>query len=86
MLPRRYIRGRLNMNHNQNRRLLIIDDNHSIHDDFRKILMPEIVNRGALDATEAALFGGQKNSSETTVSRSTPRSKARRDWPTSRRA
>src|SRR6476620_7511113 len=50
------------MNHNQNRRLLIIDDNHSIHDDFRKILMPEIVNRGALDATEAALFGRQTNS------------------------
>ena len=62
MLPRRYIRGLLNMNHNQNRRLLIIDDNRSIHDDFRKILMPEIANRGALDATEAALFGGRKSS------------------------
>ena len=62
MRPRTYIRGLVNMNHNQNRRLLIIDDTHSIHEDFRKILMPEIANRGALDATEAALFGGQKNS------------------------
>ena len=62
MLRRRYIRGMINMNYNQNHRLLIIDDNHSIHDDFRKILKPEIANRGALDATEAALFGGQTNS------------------------
>ena len=62
MLRRRYIRAMINMNYNQNHRLLIIDDNHSIHDDFRKILKPEIANRGALDATEAALFGGQTNS------------------------
>ena len=62
MLRRRYTRGMINMNYNQNRRLLIIDDNHSIHDDFCKILKPEIANRGALDASELALFGDQTNS------------------------
>jgi DNA-binding NtrC family response regulator len=50
------------MNHNQNHRLLIIDDNHSIHDDFRKILKPEMAKQRALDASETALFGGRTNS------------------------
>jgi two-component system, cell cycle sensor histidine kinase and response regulator CckA len=40
----------------KNRRILIIDDNHAIHDDFRKILSPAATT-GALDATEAELFG-----------------------------
>jgi PAS domain S-box-containing protein len=39
----------------KNRRVLVIDDNHAIHDDFRKILSPR--SAAALDATEAALFG-----------------------------
>jgi CheY-like chemotaxis protein len=38
-----------------NRRVLIIDDNAAIHDDFRKILSPRTA--AALDATEAAVFG-----------------------------
>jgi len=39
-----------------NRRILIIDDNASIHDDFRKILeMPK--DSGSLDQARAALFG-----------------------------
>jgi two-component system sensor histidine kinase/response regulator len=39
-------------------RILVIDDNRSIHDDFRKILAPNPGRRSAaLTATEAALFG-----------------------------
>ena len=44
------------------RRVLVIDDNTSIHEDFRKILTPPPVStRGdrKLDALEAELFGGQ---------------------------
>ncbi len=41
----------------ENRRILVIDDNVLIHDDFRKILQPgnEVHN---LDAVRAAVFGG----------------------------
>ena len=42
---------------NKNRRVLVIDDNPSIHDDFRKILCPDQATSVALDATEAAVFG-----------------------------
>jgi len=41
----------------KNRRVLIIDDNRAIHDDFRKILSPANATDAALDAAEAALFG-----------------------------
>ena len=40
-----------------NRRILIIDDNRAIHDDFRKILTPQRPVNAALDAMEDALFG-----------------------------
>ncbi len=41
-----------------NRRILVIDDNPSIHEDFRKILCPgETEGAAGLDADEAALFG-----------------------------
>ncbi|MGZ5021038.1 MAG: response regulator, partial [Chthoniobacterales bacterium] len=44
----------------ENRRILIIDDNPSIHDDFRKILGPGDVRLAVeLDADEAALFGDE---------------------------
>jgi uncharacterized protein YjiS (DUF1127 family) len=46
----------------KHRRLLVIDDNHAIHDDFRKILCPRTVE--ALDATKAALFGQSTNAVE----------------------
>jgi PAS domain S-box-containing protein len=39
------------------RRILVIDDNRSIHDDFRKILAPAKTADDALKAAEAALFG-----------------------------
>ncbi|EJM79514.1 MULTISPECIES: putative bifunctional diguanylate cyclase/phosphodiesterase [unclassified Pseudomonas] len=40
-----------------NRRILIVDDTPSIHDDFRKILGPETDDEQTLAGTEAALFG-----------------------------
>jgi PAS domain S-box-containing protein len=42
----------------ENRRILVIDDNPSIHQDFKKILSPGDAQLAAdLDADEAALFG-----------------------------
>lgn len=42
----------------ENRRILIVDDNAAIHQDFRKILGPADVELAEeLDATEIALFG-----------------------------
>jgi signal transduction histidine kinase len=40
-----------------NRRILLVDDTDSIHQDFRKILMPADNNDAGLDLMEAALFG-----------------------------
>jgi len=50
-----------NLDNNKNRRVIVIDDNRAIHDDFRKILAPD--NRGdlAMDASEAELFGSPKS-------------------------
>ena len=45
----------------KNRRILIIDDNPSIHDDFRKILSPSDAKHASLDVKEAALFGRAAN-------------------------
>ncbi len=39
-----------------NRRILVIDDNVNVHEDFRKILSPPIES-GALEHARAALFG-----------------------------
>jgi diguanylate cyclase (GGDEF)-like protein/PAS domain S-box-containing protein len=39
-----------------NRRILVIDDNRAIHDDFRKILCPAVIGN-ALEDLEADLFG-----------------------------
>lgn len=48
----------------ENRRILVIDDNPSIHEDFRKILSPSDAQLAeGLDADEAALFGETNNSS-----------------------
>ncbi|MHA3736496.1 GGDEF/EAL domain-containing response regulator [Pseudomonas sp. Eth.TT006] len=40
-----------------NRRVLIVDDTASIHDDFKKILCPAAASDGGLDETENLLFG-----------------------------
>jgi hypothetical protein len=44
------------MNTPANRRILLVDDLASIHEDFRKILCPPAATAG-LDADEAVLFG-----------------------------
>jgi CheY-like chemotaxis protein len=41
---------------NVNRRILVIDDNTTIHDDFRKILAASVTN-GSLGRAKAAFFG-----------------------------
>ena len=49
------------MNNNvavKNRRILIVDDNHSIHEDYIKILTHKTKTEDALDELEADLFGG----------------------------
>jgi two-component system NtrC family sensor kinase len=40
-----------------NRRILVVDDNRTIHQDFRKILCPVRSRDSALDLMEASLFG-----------------------------
>jgi len=45
----------------RNRRILVIDDNRAIHDDFRKILSPDTTAAAALDKTETKLFAGPAN-------------------------
>ena len=40
------------------RRILVIDDNASIHEDFRKILESGSVGEAALARMEETLFGG----------------------------
>jgi signal transduction histidine kinase len=54
----------MNINPNQNRRILVIDDNKAIHDDFRKILTPTKIARGNLAEAEAALFGEEESQLE----------------------
>jgi signal transduction histidine kinase/two-component SAPR family response regulator/HPt (histidine-containing phosphotransfer) domain-containing protein len=41
-----------------NRRILVIDDNHEIHQDFQKIFGQRAKSRATLDEVEAAIFGG----------------------------
>lgn len=46
----------MTLDHSPNRRILIVDDNEDIHDDFRRILQPR-VDTGELDTLEAMLLG-----------------------------
>ena len=50
----------------KNHRVLVIDDNRAIHDDFRKILSPDATIAAALDATEEALFGSSTSATRQT--------------------
>ena len=43
-----------------NRRILIVDDNTSIHADFRNILCPDHSDEAAANAMEAVLFDEEK--------------------------
>src|SRR5580704_11444682 len=46
----------------ENRRILLVDDLASIHEDFRKILTPlDIPSAEGLDRDEAILFGPKEN-------------------------
>jgi signal transduction histidine kinase len=49
----------MSLNPNRNRRILLIDDNRAIHEDFRKILGKKPARVGQLDEAEAALFGDE---------------------------
>ena len=53
-----------NISNNRNRRILIIDDNEAIHEDFRVILTSSTTGSSILDKTEAILFGREINTNE----------------------
>src|SRR5438445_208409 len=48
-----------------NRRILVIDDNQAIHEDFRKILCSEAGARKSLENVEAVLFGDESGEGDT---------------------
>ena len=54
------------MSDTRNRRILLIDDNGSIHEDFRKILGGSGRVDSSLEETEAALFGAETSTKEVT--------------------
>ena len=47
------------MIHQRNLRILLVDDNSAIHDDFRKILTFPATESETMAAAEAVLFGNQ---------------------------
>jgi two-component system, cell cycle sensor histidine kinase and response regulator CckA len=47
----------------ENNRILVVDDNPAIHDDFRKILAPNTGRAADLDAAEAILFAAPQRAS-----------------------
>jgi PAS domain S-box-containing protein len=51
----------------RNNRILIIDDNRSIHEDFRKILTPKRNGGAKLGTMEESLFGDPVNDAEVTL-------------------
>jgi two-component system cell cycle sensor histidine kinase/response regulator CckA len=52
---------------NLNRRILIVDDNATIHTDFREILCPDTSGRAAAREMEAVLFGEAQPAADQTV-------------------
>ena len=52
------------MNPIQNRRILLVDDMPTIHEDFRKILLPQSPAKSALEAAKAALFDDEVKAAE----------------------
>jgi len=50
----------------KNRRILVIDDNRSIHEDFRKILSPGSKTGSKIDAAETKLFGSPTHTTDQT--------------------
>ena len=56
--------NRANLEAEQNKRILVIDDNEAIHLDIRKILCPEAQSFATLDHAEEELFGRPAESRE----------------------
>jgi len=54
----------MNEKYQGNRRVLVIDDSESIHEDFRAILGSDNADTTTLDEAKAAIFGEIQNSSE----------------------
>src|SRR5580693_8096998 len=54
--------SRMSINPEKNHRILVIDDNRAIHDDFRKILIPSQSGCDDLAGTEAVLFAEMPSS------------------------
>ena len=50
----------------QNRRILLVDDMPAIHEDFRKILLPQAPEHAELESVEAALFGDEPKAAAST--------------------
>lgn len=44
----------------ENRRILVVDDMESIHEDFREILTPSDIDTTEFDQSDAAIFGGDE--------------------------
>jgi two-component system sensor histidine kinase/response regulator len=53
-----------NLNPDSNHRILVIDDNKAIHDDFKKILGKRTMETDHLTKAEAVLFGAEEAKSE----------------------
>lgn len=61
------------MTHYDNRRILLIDDNPEIHEDFKKILLPtESSSSGALQDMRSAFLGGPAAEAEAAAPTGTP--------------
>jgi signal transduction histidine kinase len=56
----------MNLNPNDHRRILVIDDNAAIHEDFRKVLLATTTMPKRIDETEAILFEEQAPKPEMT--------------------
>src|SRR6266567_1742189 len=52
------------MNEEKNRRILVVDDNRTIHEDFRKILTTR-ADSASLDRAEAEILGASAPGSDT---------------------
>lgn len=50
--------------HTTNHRILVVDDNPSIHEDFRRILSPSDFGQAALERDEAIIFGRENQPSK----------------------
>ena len=63
-----------------NRRILVVDDNPAIQDDFCKILTLGVPRNECLDGAEVSLFGEPTAPCRSCASRSIRPFKARRLW------